>query len=183
MIPEELRSTWSSPVGPFMVESNSAPGPLEDEKLGSWAMFVTRPLPRPVGSGCTAGFGEAGMVSPGFWVCNFLVRIVYQHLLCFNSLSSHREWCLVGALSSEGPGDSMRTPMRPFCLPAPPCRCWGPSLREEPSSSPSSRLRCPRLWFVGGSRCRQVCGLCVPLRLLPGGLGSPAYLLTSPKAS
>ena len=60
MIPEELRSTWSSPVGPFMVESNSAPGPLEDEKLGSWAMFVTRPCPAPSGLGALQALGKLG---------------------------------------------------------------------------------------------------------------------------
>lgn len=71
MITDKLRSTWSSPVGPFTVEnSKCSRGCLEDEKLGSWATFVTH-LGSDLGSvwsGCTAGFVEAGMVSPGFWI-------------------------------------------------------------------------------------------------------------------
>lgn len=70
----------------------------EDGTLGSWATFVT---PSLRGLGALQAVGKPGW-SPGFPDLNFLVRIVYQHLLCFNSSSCHREWCLVGALSSEG---------------------------------------------------------------------------------
>ena len=62
------------------------------------------------------------------------------------------------------------------------------SLREEPPVFSLLPAEMPRLWFVmepwvWWMQMQVMCGLSVPLHLLPGGLGSPAHLLTSPKAS
>lgn len=136
------------------------------------------------------------MVSQVSGSCNLLVRIVYQHL-CFNSFSSHREWCLVGALSSEGvcrPGWETEVG-RPWPAPRLPVLAGAllvfgvmQSLREEPPVFSLLPAEMPRLWFVmepwvWWMQMQVMCGLSVPLHLLPGGLGSPAHLITSPKAS
>lgn len=94
MITDELRSTWSSPVGPFTVESNSAPGAAW--RMKSWALgphlSPTSGLTwAPSGLGALQALEKPGWSPQVSGSCNLLVRIVYQHLLCFNSFSSHRD--------------------------------------------------------------------------------------------
>lgn len=121
----------------------------EDGTLGSWATFVTPSL--RVWVHCRLWGSQDGL--PGFPDLNFLVRIVYQHLLCFNSSSCHREWCLVGALSSEGAWRLTENAGALPCLPVPAgaLSCWVQSLREEPPVRPLLPAEMPRAVVCRGA--------------------------------
>ena len=70
MITDELRSTWSSPVGPFTVESSSAPGAtwrMKSWTLGPHLSPTSGLTWAPSGLGALQRWGSWDGL-PGFWI-------------------------------------------------------------------------------------------------------------------